>query len=39
MDLYSETIINAVNKVKNSVFKIDILEKGKKKNQVVGSGS
>ena len=39
MDLYSETIINAVNKVKNSVVKIDIIANHREKKQLIGSGS
>lgn len=39
MDLYSETIITAVNKVKNSVVKIDIISNHQKKKQLIGSGS
>ena len=39
MDLYSETIINAVNKVKNSVVKIDLIANHREKKQLIGSGS
>jgi S1-C subfamily serine protease len=39
MDLYSETIINAVEKVKNAVVKIDLWSKRSEKKSPSGSGS
>lgn len=39
MDLYSETIINAVEKVKNAVVKIDLWTKHNARNMPSGSGS
>ena len=39
MDLYSELIINAVERAKNAVVKIDIYSKKDKKDMPSGSGS